>query len=72
VRERLSRRAFIAAGLGAGLAAFARCDTRPDTILYNGRILTMSARQREVEALALAGSRVFALGTNTEMLALAG
>jgi len=68
---RLSRRTFIAAGLGASAAAMARWETRPDTILYNGRILTMSTREPEVEALAVAGSRVFATGKSTEMLALA-
>jgi predicted amidohydrolase YtcJ len=67
----LTRRTFIAAGLGAGAAAFARWATRPDTVLHNGKILTMAAREREVEALALAGSRVFAIGTSAEMLALA-
>jgi predicted amidohydrolase YtcJ len=68
----LSRRTFIAAGLTASAAAFARWDTRPDTILHNGKILTMGAREREVQALALAGSRVLAFGTSKEMLALAG
>ena len=72
VRKRLSLRTFIAAGLGAGAAAFARWETRPDAILYNGAILTMRRQVREVEALALAGSRVFALGTSAEMLSLAG
>lgn len=69
---RLNRRTFMAAGLGASAAAFGRWDTRPDTILYNGRILTMGTREREVAALALAGSRVYAIGTSTEMLSLAG
>ena len=69
---RLNRRTFMAAGLGASAAAFGRWDTRPDTILYNARILTMGTREREVEALALAGSRVYAIGTSTEMLSLAG
>jgi predicted amidohydrolase YtcJ len=72
VRRPISRRTVIAAGLGATAAAFARWDTRPDMILHNGRILTMGASDPEVEALALAGGRVFAIGTNTEMLALAG
>jgi predicted amidohydrolase YtcJ len=72
VRRPISRRTVIAAGLVATAAAFARWDTRPDTILHNGRILTMGARDPEVEALVLAGSRVFATGTNAEMLALAG
>jgi predicted amidohydrolase YtcJ len=70
--KRLNRRTFIAAGLGASAAAFGRWDTRPDSILHNGRILTMGTREREVEALALAGNRVLAIGTSTEMLGLAG
>ena len=69
---KLSRRTFLAAGLSAGASAFARWATQPDTILYNGKILTVGTREREVEALALAGGRVFAIGTSTEMLALAG
>lgn len=72
MNPRYSRRAFIAAGLGASAGAFARWDTRPDLILHHGKILTMANREREVEAIALAGSRVFAIGTNAEMLALAG
>jgi predicted amidohydrolase YtcJ len=68
----INRRHFIVAGLGASAAAFARLEVRPDTILYNGRILTVSDREPEVEALAIAGSRVFALGSNHDMLALAG
>jgi hypothetical protein len=69
---RLSRRTFLAAGLATGAAAFARRATRSDATLYNGKILTMGVREREVEAIALAGSRVFAIGTSREMLALAG
>src|SRR5579864_5267886 len=71
-RGRLTRRSFIATSVGAGAAAFARLDTRPDTVLYHGKILTMAPREREVEALALAGDRIFAIGTDAEMLALAG
>jgi len=68
----LSRRTFLAAGLGASAAAFASWTTRPDAVLFNGKILTLSGREREVEALALSGSRVFAIGTSSEMLALIG
>jgi predicted amidohydrolase YtcJ len=71
--KHLSRRHFVAAGFGAATsAAFARWDTRPDTILHNGKILTMGAREREVQALALSGSRILAYGTSAEMLALGG
>ena len=70
VKRCLSRRSFLVAGLGAGTAALAGWATRPDSVLFNGKILTMGSREREVEALALAGSRVFAIGTSSEMLAL--
>ena len=72
VRRALSRRSFLAGGLGASAAALAGWATRPDAVLYNGKILTVGSREAEVEALALAGSRVLAIGTSREMLALAG
>ena len=62
----------MAGGLGMTATALAGLGTRADTILYNGRILTMGTRTREVEALALAGSRVCAVGTSADMLAIAG
>lgn len=67
----LTRRAFVATGIGASASVLGRWDTRPDAILYHGKILTMGARAREVEALAISGSRIFAFGTSKEMLALA-
>lgn len=70
--KRLSRRTFLATGLGASVAALGRWESRPDAVLHNGRILTMGSRAPEVQALALAGTRVFAVGTSVEMLALAG
>lgn len=69
--QRYSRRSFLVTGLGASAAALGKWQTRPDTVLYNGAIWTVGARQREVEALAIAGGRVFATGSNAEMLALA-
>lgn len=71
MRKHLSRRTFIAGALGSTAAAFGGWTTRPDTVLYNGKILTMGTRESEVEALALAGTRVFAIGTTAEMIALA-
>jgi predicted amidohydrolase YtcJ len=70
--KRLSRRTFIATGLGASVTALGRWDTRPDAVLHNGRILTLGSREPEVQAVALAGTRVLAIGTSAEMLALAG
>lgn len=42
-------------------------DTRPDGVLHNGRIL-----KPEVKAVALTGTRVFAIGTSAEMRGLPG
>jgi predicted amidohydrolase YtcJ len=68
----IDRRRFVLTGLGASAAAFARLETRPDKVLHNGRILTVSDREPEVEALAIAGDRIFAIGSSKDMLALAG
>ncbi len=68
----LSRRAFIAAGLGATATALAKWQIEPDTVLHNGTIWTVSERVPEVEALAISGGRIMAVGTSAEMLALAG
>jgi len=43
----------------------------PDLILTHARILTMDETNPSAEAIALAGERILALGTNAEMLALA-
>ncbi len=68
----LTRRAFLGAAAAASATAFARWDTRPELVLYNGAILTMSTREPEVQALAVSGARVLAVGTSAEMLSLAG
>jgi predicted amidohydrolase YtcJ len=67
-----SRREFIY-GLGAlgvsGLFALER--TEPELILYNGAFWTVNPGQPRVQAVAIAGGRFFAIGTNDEVLALA-
>jgi predicted amidohydrolase YtcJ len=66
----LSRRRFlVAAGLGASACAFGDFARRPDLVLHHGRIWTGAGS--DVEALALVGDRVFAAGSNAEVLALA-
>jgi len=72
VTQTLTRRAFLGGAAAASATAFARWDTRPDMVLHNGAILTMSTREPEVQALALSGARVLAIGTSAQMLALAG
>lgn len=43
-----------------------------DLIVHNGRITTMSPAQREVQAVACAGGRILAAGTDAEVLTLRG
>lgn len=43
-----------------------------DRILFNGNIRTLNAQQRKVNALAIIGERIVAMGRDDEMLALAG
>jgi predicted amidohydrolase YtcJ len=68
----LSRRTFIASSLGAAATAVARWQVEPDMVLHNGAVWTVSERIPEVQALAISGGRILAVGTNAEMLALAG
>ena len=43
-----------------------------DTILYNGKVLTVDAQSSVAEAVAVSGDRILAVGTNQEVLELAG
>lgn len=52
-------------------AGFAHAQA-PDTILVNGRIFTGTTAQPYVEALAIRGDRIVAVGTSAEVAALAG
>lgn len=44
----------------------------PDAVFLDGRVLTLDARDRRVQALAVLHGRIVALGTTREMRALAG
>src|SRR5580704_7569350 len=46
--------------------------TPPDKILFNGKIFTSNAAQPYVEALAIRGDRVVAVGASREIIVLAG
>ena len=50
----------------------ARADTIPTTIFVNGKILTVDDSFSQVEALAVTGNKISALGTTENMRALAG
>jgi len=53
------------------LFAFAQGGS-PDLILFNGKIFTAESNQSTVEALAIRGERILAVGSNEEIKLLAG
>ena len=67
--EESSRRDFLY-GLGAfALLPIARVE--PELILHNGNIWTVSDKMPRAQAVAIAGGRILAVGTNDEVLSLA-
>src|SRR5215831_12125314 len=67
-----TRRDFLY-GLGTMGAAsfFSLGRTEPDLILYNANVWTVNAAQLRAQAIAVAGGRFLAVGSNDEVLALA-
>jgi predicted amidohydrolase YtcJ len=65
----MNRREFIKA-MGA-LAVFPGWNTTPDTILYNAHILTVNTREPRAQAIAIAGERILAVGSNDKVRSLA-
>ncbi len=65
----LSRRKFLGSLVALPLMAADRVE--PETILYNANILTVVSSQPRAQAVAIAGDRFLAVGTNEEVLALA-
>ena len=53
-------------------AALAAAEEPADTILVGGRVLTVDAGDRVVEALAIRDGRILAVGTTAEIERLAG
>jgi predicted amidohydrolase YtcJ len=54
------------------LAAAARAAAPPELILFHGRILTVNAQDSIVEALAIRDGKILALGSDQDVLRLAG
>jgi hypothetical protein len=54
---------------GRAWAAMAR--QQPELILHNGHIITIDTRQPIAEAIAIAGDRILAVGSNNDILGLA-
>ena len=53
-------------------AFVARAQEVPDTILVNGRIFTGAQARPYVDAIAIKGTRILAVGTNQEISSTAG
>jgi predicted amidohydrolase YtcJ len=67
-----TRREFLrSAGAFALGASLPLESTQPDLILYNGNIITINTLQPRAEAVAIAGNRFLAVGTNEKVLSLA-
>ena len=66
---RPSRREFLGAISASALLGEQR--TEPDLILYNANILTVDAAQPRAQAVAIAGGRFFAVGSNDDVRRLA-
>jgi predicted amidohydrolase YtcJ len=68
----ISRRYFLAAFSAFAVSPLlAALRVEPEVILFNGRIWTVDDNLPRAEALAVSDGRVFAIGTNQEVLALA-
>ena len=50
----------------------ARQPAAPDLILHHGRIITVDAQDRVAQAIAIRGNRIVAVGSDAEVLRLAG
>lgn len=63
----------LAAALAAALAS-ASClgSESPDLILHNGRVITVDSADHVVEAIAIRGQHIVAVGSDAQVLALAG
>src|SRR2546427_6228461 len=65
-----SRREFL--GSLAAFALFPLEQEKPEVILYNANILTMKGTEPHAQAVAIAGGRFLAVGSNSNVLNLAG
>ena len=83
-RDALKRLAALGMGAAAGSAFIAACDRKPassageaagtpaDTIYRNGTILTMIDDRRQIEAVAVAGGKILATGSEATVMATKG
>jgi predicted amidohydrolase YtcJ len=65
-----SRRQFIGT-IAASIPLFSFEKIEPEIILYNGNIFTVNPKEPWAQAIAIAGGRLMAVGTNAEILEVA-
>src|SRR5258707_12734881 len=65
------KRALLAAVVFA-FPLLASADSPPDLIIHHAKVFTADPAHRSAEAVAIRGNRIVAVGTNTEVMALAG
>lgn len=70
--KRLQGTIFAAVAAASSWVAPPALAQAPDLILRNGSLITMDPGKPAAEALAIAGERIVAVGTNAEVVALAG
>ena len=73
----MRQRALVFAGLVAGSALAAACGAGPgagpaDLVLTNGKVVTVDPERPEVEAVAITGDRIVAVGSSAEIRAYVG
>src|SRR3954471_24476309 len=58
--------------LAVGVAAQRAAGTAPDTVFYNGKIITVDSAFSVQQAFAVNGESITAVGTNAKIRAMAG
>jgi predicted amidohydrolase YtcJ len=70
--RQLRRCSILLAASSLALGAIARAAPPPQLILFHGRVLTVDAHDSVAEALAVRDGKIVAIGTDQEVLLLAG
>lgn len=75
INKKINRREFVGT-IGMGTMGFivlnACTQSSPDTILHNANIFTSNLKQPKAEAIALSNGKIVAVGSNADILYLAG
>jgi predicted amidohydrolase YtcJ len=69
---RLRRGSLLLAALTLGIAGIAHAALPPQLILFHGRVLTVDAQDSIAEAMAIRDGKIVAIGTDRDILRLAG